>query len=55
MKITVAFRCPDGCDEQRISFDNLDDLLGNLSESGWPICCECGKDTTHEIIPEEKT
>ena len=50
MEITVAFRCPEGCDEQRITFDSLDDLLANLSDSGWPICCECGQDTTHEIV-----
>ncbi len=55
MEITVAFRCPEGCDEQRINFDSLDDLLGNLSESGWPICCECGQDTTYEIVSSGET
>ena len=55
MEITVAFRCPEGCDEQRINFDSLDDLLCSLSESGWPICCECGQDTTHEIVSSNET
>ena len=55
MKITVEFKCPRGCHEQRIDFDSLDDLLCNLSESGWPICQECGSDTTHEIISKDVT
>lgn len=55
MKITVIFRCPQGCDEQNIDFDNLDNLLYSLSESGWPICRECGEDTTHEIVSSDET
>lgn len=53
MKFTVKFECfRNGrkCSVQTIDYENLDDLLGSLAESGWPICCECGEDTSYTII-----
>lgn len=56
MSIKVKFTCPRDCgDYQIVDYENLDELLGQLSESGWPICFECGEDTTHEIMSSGET
>lgn len=55
MKITVAFRCPEGCDKKISNYDSLDDLMRCFAASGWPICCECGVDTIHEIVSSDET
>jgi len=28
----------------QISYESLDDIIGSLRESGWPICLDCGED-----------
>ena len=56
MPIQVKFKCPRDCDDcQIVDYENLDELLVQLSESGWPICRECGEDTTHEITSSDET
>ncbi len=29
--------------------DEFGDLLGNIQESGWPICPECGNDMEYDV------
>ena len=46
----IDFQCKDHPGlETQAAFDTIDDLLGSMIESGWPICAECGEDLQYEI------
>lgn len=47
----IKYFCEDNCnDPQNIQYINLEDLLSQIQEGGWPICAECGRDLDYEIL-----
>jgi len=40
----IKFNCAHCLDETQIIDTTIEEILGSIAESGWPICSNCGDD-----------
>jgi transcription elongation factor Elf1 len=45
----IEFTC-DECEEVQHINEKISDILSELSDSGWPICPECGHDMEFSVV-----
>lgn len=51
MMIKIKYTCKNDCKEPfYINYEDLNDLLSQIQQSGWPICDECADDLDFNVI-----